>query len=817
MIRNILFIISVLVVSCVAFGQQLFDTTSQGIFIEKEMQRYATAFAKATETVSAEDRIDVTYYTLNLTVTTSPQYLRGDVIMNAISLQNGLSSLTLDLMSSMTIDSIFVDTTKVSFVQHSSTFDVTLDKAYDLNEPIELQIFYRGVPGSSGFGSFEFSSHSGTPWVWSLSEPYGAKDWWPCKDHPKDKADSADVFVTCSSSYKVGSNGKLLSVTDNGNGTSTHHWQERYPISTYLISIAITNFSSFSNWFHYSPTDSMEVLNYVLPEHLASAQSNLPLIIPMLQAYSDMFGLYPFINEKYGHSEFGWGGGMEHQTMTSLGGFSESLIAHELAHQWFGDMITCESWPNIWLNEGFATYLTDMYYERQYGTSAYWSRILSEMNSAKGAVGTVYVSDSSNVGTLFNGALVYNKGASVLHMLRHVVGDSNFFHSMYNYANDPAYKYGTAMTEDFQLVCETTSGMNLDYFFNEWIYGEKYPKYLVQWADTSTDSGYVVTMTVSQSTGTTNPSFFTMPVDVKFSATGWDTTVVLFNDQQAQTFTIPLSHEPTTMQFDPDSWILKDFYKAITLAPGSLLFGTVQVGNPKTLITKIKNTGTSVLNIYSITSTSALFTISPTTGSIAGGDSLNVYVTFTPIGDGSKTGYITVSHNQGTAEVFTANGFGLFPRSTHSVVKNWNILSLPLTPLDPRKTAIFSAATSSAFSFEQGSGYVAKDSLKNSSGYWLKFPANANVTFTGFLRSRDSIVVKQGWNMVGSLSYPIDVDAVTTVPSGIIESPFFGYASGYTAADSIKPPLGYWVKVNADGAILLDTTTVTRSLLKRTH
>ncbi|MBI3193722.1 MAG: M1 family metallopeptidase, partial [Ignavibacteriae bacterium] len=473
----------------VGFSQEPFHGDDEKILIKNEIERYKHRFVTQ-QTTLADERYDVTYYQLNIIVTTSPQYISGSVLMKAFGKQNGLTTITLDLMNSLTVDSVIVDSTNVGFTQQSSSFDVTLDRTYNFDEELEVKIYYHGVPGNSGFGSFEFSSHQGTPWVWSLSEPYGAKDWWPCKDHPADKADSADILVTCASPYKVGSNGKLLSVVDNGNGTSTHHWKESYAISTYLISIAITNYAQFSNWFHYSPTDSMEVLNYVLPEQLASAQANLPRTVDMLEIYSDLFGLYPFITEKYGHSQFGWGGGMEHQTMTSLGGFSEGLVAHELAHQWFGDMITCRNWPNIWLNEGFATYLEALYYERRYGATAYWGSITAEMNSAKTAVGSIYVRDTNNIGNLFNGSLVYAKGATVLHVLRHVIGDTAFFTSMYNYANDPRFKYGTAVTADFQSVCETVSGKDLDYFFNEWIYGEKYPKYLFGWSVQANSGGY---------------------------------------------------------------------------------------------------------------------------------------------------------------------------------------------------------------------------------------------------------------------------------------------------------------------------------------
>jgi aminopeptidase N len=531
--------------------------TEEKRFLDSEGRRYQILM-DAMRKPASDLNIDVKYYKLNISITTSPNYLRGVVTMKALSVVSNLASVTLDLMNIMTVDSVKTGTAKLSFTQQPATVTIMLDRNYGNGELVIVDIYYRGVPGSSGFGSFTFSSHAGTAWVYTLSEPYGAKDWWPCKDHPLDKADSVDIWVTVDSAFKVGSNGRLVAVIDNGDGTETHRWAERYPISTYLVSLATTNYSAFTNWFRYAPADSMPVLNYVLPEHLASAQATLPLTVGMLAIYSDKFGLYPFINEKYGHSEFGWGGGMEHQTMTSITGFGESLVAHELAHMWFGDMITCANWPNIWLNEGFATYSVAVYYEAKYGTANYWNYMNSQMNSALNAVGTIYVQDTSSVSSLFNSNLVYAKGASVLHMLRHVLGDTAFFKSLRTYASDPRFKYGTATTENFSEVCETVSGLSLGYFFNEWIYGGKYPAYTYSWrAIPDTDGGYLVPIKIHQTTGTTNPAFFTMPVDFRLAGAGLDTTFVLWNNLADQSFQVHVPLVPTTGQLDPNNWILK--------------------------------------------------------------------------------------------------------------------------------------------------------------------------------------------------------------------------------------------------------------------
>jgi len=782
-------------------------TSAQEKFFRiNELQRYRSLFTQVSEAVQSGAGIDVKYYNLNVAITTSPQYLKGKMLMTASSVQDNLATVTLDLMSSMTVDSVKAGGALTTFVQHASTFDITLDHSYNTGDVLTVEVFYQGRPGSSGFGSFEFSSHSSTPWVWSLSEPYGAKDWWPCKDHPIDKADSADITVTCDSTFKVGSNGKLVSVTNNGDGTKTHHWQERYPISTYLISVALTNFAQYSNWFKYSPTDSMEVLNYVLPENLSQAISGTPSTVEGLQVFSDLFGLYPFINEKYGHSQFGWGGAMEHQTMTTTCCFDEWILIHELSHQWFGDMITCRTWPDIWLNEGFATYCEALFVERKYGSSWYWSYINGDMYGAKSAVGTVYVQDSANVGTLFDGNLVYSKGATVLHMLRHVLGDSVFFRVMNTYANTPSLRYATASTTDFETVCETVSGKDLHYFFNEWIYGQNYPRYAYEWSSAPSGSGFSVTFWVGQSTGTTNPSFFTMPVDIRIISGGWDTTVTIWNNAGTQTFTIPVSHNPTSVQLDPDGWILKDFTPLVALSPSTINFGGVVIGNSKIDSVAVMNAGSGTLVVPSANSDFGDFVVSPTNAIILPLQSQEFYIRYTPSSLGPASGHVLFTTNSsGTAAQAGLSGTGFTPTFSFSVSRRWNIVSLPLTVADPRKSMIFSTALSNAMAYVSNSGYAPVDSLRNGVGYWLKFGDDQDIPITGLQRNVDTVFVNPGWNLIGATSSPLPIGSIIETPSHNITSRFFGYKNGYFFSDTLQPARGYWVKAKLSGMLLLQS------------
>ena len=504
-----------------------------------------------------DENIDVTYYKLDIAIDYASQNISGDITISAKSLISGMISFTLDLQNALTINSINTGGSNLAFSHDNNLINITLDKTYNLDEEFTVIVNYSGTPGSSGFGSFEFSSHNGVPAIWTLSEPYGASDWWPCKDTPADKADSVDVWITVDDEFKAVSNGTLEEIVDNG-ATLTYKWHSKYPIAQYLISLAITNYDLYENIFNYK-NESMTLYHYIYPENLNSSTIiQLDRTVDMLEIFSDAYGIYPFIDEKYGHAQFGWGGGMEHQTISSMGSFGEGLVAHELAHQWFGDKITCKDWHHIWLNEGFATYSEAVFQEAAYGKAEYDSEIASDMNRAKYAIGSIYVQDISSVNEIFNSARSYSKGGLVLHMLRGIVGKDIFFDILKTYVADSTLAYGVAVTEDFQRVAEEVSGIDLGYFFSEWIYGENYPKYRVGWNYTDAGDGtFDVKVRITQSVNS-SPSFFTMPIELEFEILGDVETFTVMNNKEEQVFNFKLSSEPLSFSFDPGNWILKD-------------------------------------------------------------------------------------------------------------------------------------------------------------------------------------------------------------------------------------------------------------------
>jgi len=505
-----------------------------------------------------DQTIDVTYYKLDVAVDYDLRKISGNITISAKSLETELGNFFLDLQNTLTVDSVKLGNTKLSNTHSNAKINITLDRNYTADEEFSVVVYYNGTPESSGFGSFAFSSHNGSPAIWTLSEPYGASDWWPCKDTPADKADSADIWITVDTSLIPVSNGNLEKIINNHDGTHTYWWHSKYPIAQYLISMAITNYELYNNYF-VSVKDTMTLYHYNYPERLNDYRKiQLDKTVDILEVFENKFGPYPFFDEKYGHAEFGWGGGMEHQTISSMGSFGSGIVAHELAHQWFGDKITCKDWHHIWLNEGFATYSESVYYEAIQGWNTYQNSINNEMNQAKNASGSIWVQDISSVGEIFNGARSYAKGAVVLHMLRGIVGTETFFDILQAYIADPELAYGVAVTEDFQRVAEDVSGMDLDYFFTDWIYGQKYPKYEIDWGYTPVENNqYEVSVKISQKQYT-SPRVFRMPIELKFTTTTGDTTITVFNDVQNQIFNLTLNSKPNSLTFDPNNWILKD-------------------------------------------------------------------------------------------------------------------------------------------------------------------------------------------------------------------------------------------------------------------
>ena len=502
--------------------------------------------ANAQQTKNQAD-YDALYYSLDLFPDVNSQILYGNVAMTARALQGGLDRAVLNFLNNMQVDSVFFNGAPAAYTHADHLLTIRFP-ALAAGEEFTTRVVYHGSPQQSGFGAFAFSSHAGKPMVWTLSEPFGARNWWPCKDIPADKADSMDIKVTVRPDLIVASNGLLRNVIEK-EGKKTYWWHERYPIATYLASLAIHPYYTDSDWYVHSGGDSMEVQFYIFPGSVDDARPQNAKTVSMIAAFSEMFGQYPFIKEKYGHAQFLWGGGMEHQTITSLGGYGEALIAHELAHQWWGDMVTCEDFHHIWLNEGFATYSEALWWEYNYGPEALHSDM--SFNTYFGDE-TIYV-ENPYVENIFNYATTYKKASWVLHMLRHVVGDDTFFEILHTYYEE--FKFKTVNTEQFRDLCERVSGMELDQYFQQWIYQGGAPRYQWLWQKEQTADGWLVKVNVkqTQSIGT----IFHMPIDLNVQTLLGDHLFVMNNTMHVQDFEFQVPAEPVSVEFDKDNWVLK--------------------------------------------------------------------------------------------------------------------------------------------------------------------------------------------------------------------------------------------------------------------
>jgi aminopeptidase N len=534
----------------VAYGQPSKDyLNSQNKIIAQEKEAFASV-ANIQNASQASENFNVSYYRCEWQVDPAVRFIRGNVT-SYFKITSATDNISFDLTDSLIVDSVKQNNSQLSFVHSNNTLTINFGIVKTAGVLDSVSIYYRGIPPGTGFGSFVTSVHAGTPVLWTLSEPYGSRDWWPCRNGLDDKADSIDVIITNPSQYTAASNGLRQSEIINGLNKITH-WKHRYPIATYLVCMAVTNYAEFNDSVQLGNIN-LPMQTFCYPENLALFQVNTPTVLETLKYYSNVFGNYPFIKEKYGHVQFGWGGGQEHQTSTFIVTPNENLMAHELAHQWFGDKITCSSWRDIWLNEGFATHLAIMDFEVRFPLSVMNTRKKEIANITSLPGGSVWVDDTTNVNRIFDGRLTYTKGSHLLYMLRWKLGDSVFIKGMRTYFNDSTIAFGFAKTDDFIRNLEAASGIDLKEFFDDWFYGQGYPSYNVQW--TQIGNNYVK-INMSQTTSHPSVSFFPLPVALEFKNATQQKTIVVNNTYNGEIFFNNIGFIADTVIIDPDYWLI---------------------------------------------------------------------------------------------------------------------------------------------------------------------------------------------------------------------------------------------------------------------
>lgn len=519
----------------------------------QEARAKAAAAAQRAAVVQAQAQvtlpIDVTFYALKLDLDPPTRTLRGDVVIEARMGPAAAASVRLDLDAAMVVDSVRVGGTPAGFQHAAGDLIVNLGSTLAPGQPFAVRVFYRGVPDAAS--ALHFDTRSGQPLVWTLSEPFGARTWWPCQDTPADKADSLDIDLSVPSTLTAVSNGTLAGTTTQG-GRKTYRWRERYPITPYLVSIAAHPYTAQSTTYTPLAGGTMPVTLWAYPDQASLATPLLATTVQVLQRFAALFGEYPFVREKYGMAQFPWGGGMEHQTATSLCCWSTFLTVHETAHQWFGDAVTCESFEHVWLNEGFATYAEALWDEGTGGFSAYQANIWANRFYGNGTI-HVPPEETSNFNRVFDGNLSYNKASWVLHMLRGVLSDATFFDVLRAYLADPLFAYGTATTADFQSVAESVSGRDLAPFFARWIYTPYFPTYGHDFAAAPDAGGWRLDLAIEQ---LQTQGLYALPIQVRVTTAAGSEDFVVQDDLLQQSFTLHTQNEPLAVTLDPEHWLL---------------------------------------------------------------------------------------------------------------------------------------------------------------------------------------------------------------------------------------------------------------------
>ncbi len=521
--------------------------------------------AQQREAFAAQDDYDVTKYFLDLDFTPSSRTVAGSVTMTATSTIDGLTQVVLDFYDNMTVSSVKRGTTSLAFARGGNLLTITLDRPFAKNESFEIITTYTGVPTSIGFGSIGWNKYAyggGGNMVWTLSEPEGARTWWPCKDRPDDKA-MVEEWWAVPSTYTATGNGLLQGTETRPNGHKRYKWKCSHPLTSYLVSIAATVYTKLTDTYTKQAGGTMPIEHYVYNEDATDGRESFKPTPLMITEFARLFGEYPFVEDKYGHSAFPWGGAMEHTTNTSYGYFmidgghgNDWIIAHELAHQWWGDSISPREWKDVWLNEGFASYCEAAWAEHLNGAQGYHDYMMSSFWHAH-FDGPLY-DNADEFGTT-----VYSKGAWALHMLRGVMGDTAFYNGMR--AQYATYKDGFVDTPGYQATMEQYHGGSLQWFFDEWVYGQNSPAYEWGWSTANRNDGtfrtYVRIHQVQTDAGT-----FTMPVRLTLVLPGGNQVFTVWNDTADQDFTLDSSAAPTDVRFDENDWILKASTTKITLA-----------------------------------------------------------------------------------------------------------------------------------------------------------------------------------------------------------------------------------------------------------
>jgi len=546
----------------------------------KQLRSYSNS-SQVLSPNSPRHKFDVVDYNLDLDIYhcyTSPYprtFTATEIITLAID--SSLNQISLDA-NNTSLQVISVGINGVSFTHANNKLNITLDSNYHPGDTAQVSVNYNHL------NVIDDAFYVGNGFVFTDCEPQGARKWFPCWDQPSDKA-TLSLKAKVPDNVRLGSNGSLVDSVTVAD-TTWFTWTSRDPIATYLMVISSRVNYNLDIVYWQNPNNPDEIVPFRFYYNPGENPSQMEqLILPLTDFYVESFGDHPF--EKNGFAtmspQFQWGG-MENQTLTSLcpGCWYSSLIAHEYAHQWFGDMITCATWADLWLNEGFATYIEALWTEESAGQQAYIDEINGNASYYLNTNPGWAISDpswatnppSNNV--LFNYSITYMKGSCVLYMYRYVVGDSLFFSSLYDYANDTEnFRYKSATIPDFIDKMNESTGQDLGWFFNEWVYQPNHPQYSNTYSFENLNNGYWNVHFRTEQVQTNN-GFFQMPLEIKVSfADASDTIISVMNEFSGQAFTFEFAKRPVSLTFDPRNQIVLKEASTVTateLQPAPTLY-----------------------------------------------------------------------------------------------------------------------------------------------------------------------------------------------------------------------------------------------------
>ena len=499
---------------------------------------------------------DVTHTKLDIEVDPTARTVFGTVTIDVTSQVNGLTEFVVYLhptSGAMTVSSVGGNGT--GFAVAGDKITITLDGVYDIDGTFTVSIDYGGSPTRGIYWGSHNNGVSVVDIVATLSEPFSARGWWAGKDVLNDKC-TFDIWVTVVDTLVVAGNGILNGRDVMPGGKLRYRWEEINPMIPYLCSLAIGDYEIYSTTYNHLG-DSCPMEFYILPERNPAWQSWGDKYVTQTEVFSDLYGQYPFVNEKGGMAHTPTLGGtyMEHQTIPSMPRFDiEWINAHELAHQWFGDNITCETWGDVWLNEGFASWSEAVWREFRPGGSpaAYHSRMAVRRPSNPDA--QVYVTNVNSVGSIFSGNSTYNKGSWMVHMLRRVLGDATLFQAIRDYR--AAHEGDSATTAEFAASISQTAGYDLSFYTDQWVMNPGSPDYEYGWLPASAGGQDYLLLEITQTQGARGYGLFIMPVDIAVTTANGTTTYVVWSLGVGDTFAVPVDGVPLAVDLDPDDWIL---------------------------------------------------------------------------------------------------------------------------------------------------------------------------------------------------------------------------------------------------------------------